>query len=232
MLYLYRIHNPVTGKEYIGVTCDPNRRWEEHKQGRGNIAVFRALKRHGDKIKFEIVCSGDDDEILELESEWVTEEYIRSGKSYNMAVGGGKPPTATKESSRKSAETRKMLIAQGKIKPPPRISSASQKKGGLTRKAMMVAGMIKKPPIISAESQRRAGETRRALHAAGLIDIGPGRDETVYRWEHKDGRVVELRRCDMEIQYGLPSGNITNMFKGRSKTCLGWRIVNEESSGD
>lgn len=227
MLSLYLITNLVNHKFYIGVTSEPDRRLAEHKCGQGSIASQRAFKKYGeDQFKFEVLFRGKDSVILQIESELVCQEILDSGWCYNMVVGGGKPPLATPESSAKSAATRKRLIAEGKIKPPPRLTPEAQARKGKIISKLMSEGKIPKPPRPSSESQTRGGETRKRLHALGLIDIGPGRDEKIYKWQHKDGRIVELRRCDMELQYGLPSGNITNLLKGRAKTCLGWRILN------
>ncbi|MCI2234648.1 GIY-YIG nuclease family protein [Escherichia coli] len=227
MLSLYLITNLVNHKFYIGVTSEPDRRLTEHKCGQGSIALQRAFKKYGeDQFKFEVLFRGKDSVILQIESELVCQEILDSGWCYNMVVGGGKPPLATPESSAKSAATRKRLIAEGKIKPPPRLTPEAQARKGKIISKLMSEGKIPKPPRPSSESQTRGGETRKRLHALGLIDIGPGRDEKIYKWQHKDGRIVELRRCDMELQYGLPSGNITNLLKGRAKTCLGWRILN------
>lgn len=227
MLSLYLITNLVNHKFYIGVTSEPDRRLAEHKCGQGSIALQRAFKKYGeDQFTFEVLFRGKESIILEIESELVCQEILDSGWCYNMVVGGGKPPLATPESSAKSAATRKRLIAEGKIKPPPRLTPEAQARKGKIISKLMSEGKIPKPPRPSSESQTRGGETRKRLHALGLIDIGPGRDEKIYKWQHKDGRIVELRRCDMELQYGLPSGNITNLLKGRAKTCLGWRILN------
>lgn len=227
MLSLYLITNLVNHKFYIGVTSEPDRRLAEHKCGQGSIALQRAFKKYGeDQFKFEVLFRGEDSVILQIESELVCQEILDSGWCYNMVAGGGKPPLATPESSAKSAATRKRLIAEGKIKPPPRLTPEAQARKGKIISKLMSEGKIPKPPRPSSESQTRGGETRKRLHALGLIDIGPGRDEKIYKWQHKDGRIVELRRCDMELQYGLPSGNITNLLKGRAKTCLGWRILN------
>jgi group I intron endonuclease len=227
MLSLYLITNLANHKFYIGVTSEPDRRLAEHKCGQGSIALQRAFKKYGeDQFRFEVLFRGEDSVILEIESELVCQEILDSGWCYNMVTGGGKPPLATPESSAKSAVTRKRLIAEGKIKPPPRLTPEAQARKGKIISKLMSEGKIPKPPRPSSESQTRGGETRKRLHALGLIDIGPGRDEKIYKWQHKDGRIVELRRCDMELQYGLPSGNITNLLKGRAKTCLGWRILN------
>lgn len=227
MLSLYLIINLANHKFYIGVTSEPDRRLAEHKCGQGSIALQRAFKKYGeDQFRFEVLFRGKDSVILEIESELVCQEILDSGWCYNMVAGGGKPPLATRESSAKSAATRKRLIAEGKIKPPPRLTPEAQARKGKIISKLMSEGKIPKPPRPSSESQTRGGETRKRLHALGLVDIGPGRDEKIYKWQHKDGRIVELRRCDMELQYGLPSGNITNLLKGRAKTCLGWRILN------
>ncbi|CAL9975515.1 homing endonuclease [Vibrio phage D528] len=226
-MFLYKITNLVNGKYYIGVTEEPSRRFEDHLGGQGSKLVQHAAEKYGrDNIKFEVIGEGTTDEILEAEAELVTEELVNSRTIYNLVAGGGLPPKATSESSAKSAATRKKMVADGLLPKPPRPSAEAQLKGGATRKQMMADGDIPKPPRPSAEAQKRAGETRKRLHREGKIDIGPNRDHTIYTWQHKDGRVVEMKRSDMEAEYGLPSGNITNLLKGRSKTCLGWSIKN------
>lgn len=225
MLSLYLITNMINHKFYIGVSKNPIQRFGEHKRGQGSVVLHRAIRRYGEEnFRFEILFTDTRNFILEIEKDLVCQEVVDSGMCYNMACGGGMPPLVSVVSSAKSATTRKRLIAEGKIKPPPVITSESQKKGGATRKKMYDEGRLF-VPTTTPESQKKGGVTRKELHAAGLINLAPKRDDEIYVWEHKDGRVVERKRSVMEVEFGLPSGNITNLLKGRAKTCCGWRIV-------
>ncbi|QZI90434.1 hypothetical protein MYOV003v1_p0110 [Vibrio phage 207E48.1] len=245
-MFLYKITNTVNGKFYIGVSVNPERRFREHYNDPCNKHLKFSMDKYGiEKFSLDILAEGEKRDILEAEAEIVNDALLRSGLAYNMALGGGLP-CPTPEGQARAAQTRKELMATGQIPKPPRATLSSSAKSAATRKAMGIKppkatrqsglkshasavynGNYSPPPRPSAEAQKKAGETRKMLHAEGKIDIGPNRDETVYQWVHKDGRTVNMRRSDMEAEYGLPSGNITNLLKGRAKTCLGWRIVND-----
>ncbi|ALP47432.1 SegD homing endonuclease [Vibrio phage phi-ST2] len=109
MAYLYKITNPVNGKEYIGVTIDLKRRFNEH--ARKDYAIGQAIRKYG--ITFDdmqVIASGTEDEMYELESSIVTDEYILSESNYNIVPGGIGRITGykhTDESKRKMSEAKK-----------------------------------------------------------------------------------------------------------------------------
>jgi group I intron endonuclease len=47
---LYQYKNRINGKSYIGVTCDPDKRFVLHERGEsGAVAFNRAMKKHGSR---------------------------------------------------------------------------------------------------------------------------------------------------------------------------------------
>lgn len=50
--YIYKITNKVNGKSYIGKTNNLNRRWNEHKSGKGGTAILsRAFTKYGNPVE-------------------------------------------------------------------------------------------------------------------------------------------------------------------------------------
>ena len=90
MKWLYKIINTVSGKEYIGVTIDPKRRWKQHKSLKGNcVAIRDAMKKYGvDKFKFTILCCGEDQYIDDLETKAISLYKTQIPDGYNITLGG------------------------------------------------------------------------------------------------------------------------------------------------
>ena len=105
--YLYKITNLVNGKLYIGITVNPKLRERQHFTKRTtNSLVCRAVKKYGrENFKFEVLCIGTKDYILNLEVKAI-ESYNSSsinGYGYNIHSGGrgGSEPRRGKVPSRK-----------------------------------------------------------------------------------------------------------------------------------
>jgi group I intron endonuclease len=107
---IYRIRNDIDGKEYYGVTTNPEKRKSDHLvKKRGSVLISKAVDEHGlSNFTFEIILYGTEEYCYKLE-----ETLIRSFKSrvplgYNIAPGGAKPPNAT---GRKHSEKTKAKMA-------------------------------------------------------------------------------------------------------------------------
>ena len=90
MKYLiYKITNKLNGKIYVGqhATTNPN----DSYMGSGK-AIRRAIKRHGlNNFSKEIIAVFDNAEDMdELESFIVDEEFVNSPRNYNAVLGGSK----------------------------------------------------------------------------------------------------------------------------------------------
>lgn len=91
---IYKIENLINHKIYIGETSNPERRFKQHCQTGYNYTslIHRAIEKYGkENFSFEIIGWFED---------WKNKEqyYINFYKSkvpygYNIADGGGQPPT-------------------------------------------------------------------------------------------------------------------------------------------
>lgn len=90
-IYVYRITNLINQKEYVGVHTTSN--LDDGYMGSG-IAIMRAVKKHGiDNFQKEIIQLFDSEsEAYEYELQIVNEEYVAREDTYNMTLGGKKPP--------------------------------------------------------------------------------------------------------------------------------------------
>jgi len=90
---IYQITNQINGKIYIGQSIDIERRWNQHKYGKGSIILKNAISKYGvDNFKFEIleVIEFTDknyiiEQLTELEQKWLDNKkpYINEN-GYNQ----------------------------------------------------------------------------------------------------------------------------------------------------
>ena len=93
--YLYQITTP-NQKIYIGITDNPQQRWNHHckPSSVSRSAIAAAIQKYGkDNVKFEILQTfNSEKEALAAEATIVNEDFVKSKNTYNLCLGGGKPP--------------------------------------------------------------------------------------------------------------------------------------------
>jgi hypothetical protein len=85
--HLYKITNLLTGQYYVGKHNGPSQNgyWGSGKRIKYNI------EKHGvENFKYDILCYGSVEYILELEGKYVTEQLLESDKKCLNLVPGGK----------------------------------------------------------------------------------------------------------------------------------------------
>lgn len=91
--YLYKITNNINNKVYIGHTSDPKRRKSQHfykKVVNTKSIIRQAVDKYGaDNFKFEVICIGDKNYVIELEVKAIS-LYRTTEKQfgYNIKPGG------------------------------------------------------------------------------------------------------------------------------------------------
>jgi len=92
---VYSVTNKINGKIYIGQSIDVERRWSQHKYGKGNLILKNAIKKYGiDNFEFTILEKVDIDnksknDIIELltiiEQKWfdLKKPYLKEN-GYNI----------------------------------------------------------------------------------------------------------------------------------------------------
>lgn len=91
MKYLYCIENKVSGKKYIGVTIDPERRWKQHvnPKVKKNSAIKDAINKYGEgQFTFTILDLDEDDIIDKKEVTTIAELNTQVPNGYNLTLGG------------------------------------------------------------------------------------------------------------------------------------------------
>jgi group I intron endonuclease len=89
MWYLYTITNQVNGKQYIGISSQPARRWIEHKCGHGSKLVYQAIKKYSlENLRFDPLYMGCEEEIKQLEVILIAACETMAPDGYNLTEGG------------------------------------------------------------------------------------------------------------------------------------------------
>lgn len=97
---IYIVTNKSNGKQYIGITKDTKRRWNQHLSANGSSpALHAAIKKHGKKgFVFSHICNAFDFEsACDLERLLIQERNTKTPHGYNLTDGGegvvGRPMT-------------------------------------------------------------------------------------------------------------------------------------------
>lgn len=120
--FVYQTKNMVNGKTYIGVHstnklddgyigCGIKKANFTYNDKNCKSIFQKAVKKYGyHNFKVEILDFFDTaDEAYKEESYLVTEEWVNRKNTYNMVLGGGRPPLQTREKYPKSKELRKKV---------------------------------------------------------------------------------------------------------------------------
>lgn len=88
----YKIENKLNGMVYIGVTDDPESRWNEHIASafKYNLptALYRSMRRYGlENFDFQVIAQTDVVHKWDLEKILI-EQYDSFEFGYNMTLGG------------------------------------------------------------------------------------------------------------------------------------------------
>lgn len=91
--YLYCITHRKNKKKYIGLTSDPNERWQSHLHEafvkKSTKPLYKAMRRAGkDAFVFGILCSGSRSIMSHIEVAMIAHWKTRVPKGYNVSPGG------------------------------------------------------------------------------------------------------------------------------------------------
>lgn len=91
MKYLYSIKSNLSGKEYIGVTIDLERRWKQHTNPKviKNSAIKDAINKYGkENFTMKVLCFDTDLTIDRLEVKMIKYCNTQVPNGYNLTIGG------------------------------------------------------------------------------------------------------------------------------------------------
>lgn len=89
--YVYHIHleGQDTSEGYVGVSKNPNSRYEHHRNRSENPHLRNAINLYKDYIIYDIILQGEESHCYEVEAALRPEKNI----GWNINVGGSKPPS-------------------------------------------------------------------------------------------------------------------------------------------
>lgn len=88
--YVY-CHTAPSGRKYVGISCDPTKRWNNGNGYKLNYLFYRAIKKYGwDNIEHEILYSGlSEEEAKSIEKELIDKLNLTDSRfGYNLREGG------------------------------------------------------------------------------------------------------------------------------------------------
>lgn len=108
MWAIYIVTNKANGKQYVGISKDLKRRWDQHLSANGSApALHAAIKKYGaDGFVFSHICDAFDFEAAcDLERMLIQQHNTKAPHGYNLTDGGegvvGRPATAEEIKNRR-----------------------------------------------------------------------------------------------------------------------------------
>ncbi len=166
MTYLVYKHTSPSGKSYIGITNDYDRRCTEHQRDPRCRAFHNAIKKYGwDNFTHEILLDQlSEEEALRLEPALILEHDTRYPRGYNLSEGG--------RGSSLLPESIERLRAHRQANP---ISAEQQKRMAEARKGKQFSEERKKNLSEAAKKRPKrphTPETKEKLRQAALKKWG------------------------------------------------------------
>ena len=90
-MYSVYCHTTPSNKKYVGISCNPEKRWNNGKGYIKNYLFYRAIKKYGwDNIKHEILFTNLTlEEAGQIEKNLIQEwDLLNPQKGYNLREGG------------------------------------------------------------------------------------------------------------------------------------------------
>ena len=110
---LYVITNRVTGKQYVGITTRPSRRFAEHCNGSRSL-ISKSITKYGkENFCYKQLVVGDWEYISALETRCIEEFNTLVPNGYNLVATASKRPggnTRTTRLGQKNSEAQKELV--------------------------------------------------------------------------------------------------------------------------
>jgi hypothetical protein len=102
---IYKIVNQITGKIYIGITKQANKRFNKHinhANSKPQLLIQKKIRQYGkDNFTFHIIFQTKDIEYCKImESYFITEYDTLAPKGYNIHTGGNYCPIKTRDNCR------------------------------------------------------------------------------------------------------------------------------------
>jgi group I intron endonuclease len=123
MGYIYTITNKTDNKIYVGQTVrELETRWKDHLKKRSNCRYLKsAINKYGvDNFEFKLVCITFDNQLDDMEIQYIEKYNCLAPNGYNLRRGGNSG-THHSETKQRISETLKMRYENGLIHSKPNL---------------------------------------------------------------------------------------------------------------
>lgn len=208
-MIIYKMHNCITGKDYIGQTTRSlEERTAEHIR-HNEIVVDKAISKYGidNFIVEEIDSASTIEELNEKEIYWIKKYNSLVPNGYNQCIGGDNTCGFhhREESKRKMSETKSQIyVGEGNPFYNKTHSEESRKKMSDKRKGMK---------HLSEEQVARLRESHRMVSVKNI----------------ETGEIFQsIKEC--AEKYHIPATHIVRVCKGKRKTAGGyhWQYIDKK----
>ena len=222
-------HISPSGKKYVGISFDPEKRWRHGRGYEKNYRFSRAINKYGwDSFDHVILAVLPVEDAKNMEKELIDKwDLTNYDCGYNLRVGGDGPfseeAIAKMSASRKGKNTYHGYVAPAETR---RQISESLKKyysshpGTMTGRHHSAETIAKlKARVVSEESIRKYKANRPDTHGSKNPSAKAVRQYT------KSGEMVcEYPYAKLAAEkYGIDLSSIIKCCRGRAKTCGGYR---------
>ena len=236
MPYCVYCHTSPSNKKYIGISCDPIKRWNGGKGYSKNYYFYRAICKYGwDNIKHEILYDNLTYEEASSIEKYLIEklDLLDENKGYNLRAGGDGP--LSDESRRKMSLSRigntnsvgRILRENTKNKISSKLKSYYSDKPGTW------TGRRHSEDTILKLKNRKFSDDTKKLMRENHSDVSGGKNPAAKKVKQYslDGRFIREYSCIKEASDCMKIGykTITKCCKDTSKSVKGyfWRYIDE-----
>ena len=205
MGYIYTITNKTDNKIYVGQTIqDVELRWKDHLKRGSNCRYLKsAFNKYGvDNFVFKLVCITFDNQLDDMEIQYIEKYNCLAPNGYNLRRGGnsGRHHAETKQ---RISDTLKIRYQNGLVPPRPQLGIPHSE---ITKKRISES---LKGRIISQESINKRIISRR-INRTIQFDI-------------EGNRLNEFNSCKEAAEYiGISLNSINLCCIGKAKTAKGF----------
>lgn len=200
--YVYHVHRTKDlynfEEGYIGITCDPKRRWRDHKYS-SNKHLTRALNKYDD-IEHTILVCASKEYCMWLENKLRPKEMI----GWNIAIGGGEPPVMIGEKN----------PMYGKVHPNKGKSYSKEVKDKMSKIVKEQFASSSRVNLNKGESNPRYGDHRNYIELHGSEKAERLKDEySKARSGKGNSRAKKWRLTDPQGKIEILEGNCKSRLK-------------------
>jgi hypothetical protein len=182
MGYIYTITNKTDNKTYVGQTVqDVEMRWKDHLKRGSNCRYLKsAFNKYGvDNFVFKLVCITFDNQLNDMEIQYIEKYNCLVPNGYNLRLGGN--------SGRHNAETKQKISESLKKRYDSGNSDESLKRGIITRrKNKIIQFDVEGNRLNSFDSCKEAGEYIGTLHSnISACCSGKTKTSKGYVWKYE-----------------------------------------------